>query len=113
MTQFLTGLLSFVRYVNFSLVSFLNSFSNILFLSSCFSLCLPLFRPLLGILSVLLGSIRILGHHILKLTPQRFDRRELVADRDHFFEGSIQLVYVLEYGFETLWGESVYGIGGQ
>jgi hypothetical protein len=112
MTHFLTGPLSFVRSVNFFLVSFLNSLSNIPFLSLCFPLGLPFFRPLPSMLSLLFSSVRILGHYILKLTPQRLDRRELVADGDHFFERSIQLVYVLKDGFETLWDGSGLGLVG-
>lgn len=33
--------------------------------------------------------VRILRHHILKLTPQRFDRAKLIPDSDDFLERAI------------------------
>ena len=37
----------------------------------------------------------ILGHDVFKVTPQRLDRRKLVADRRDFFERAVELVDVL------------------
>jgi hypothetical protein len=50
----------------------------------------------------LLPFIWILGHDVLKVTPQRLDGRKFVADLSDFLERSIQLVDVLENHFEGL-----------
>lgn len=61
----------------------------------------------LTLLRALLALVLILGHDILKVTPQRFDGCKLSADLGDFFERAVQLVDVLEYGFEALEARSV------
>jgi hypothetical protein len=61
-------------------------------------LCLALvFRR--TFMRTLLLLVRVLGHDVLKVTPQRLDGRELVSDRCDFFERAIQLVDVLQDDF--------------
>lgn len=52
-------------------------------------LCLSLLRALLVL-------IRVLGHDVLKVTPERLYGRELGADLSNFFQGAVELVDVLE-----------------
>lgn len=63
--------------------------------SGLFVLSLPL-------LCTLLVLIRVLGHDILEMAPQRFDGGKFSADLGDFLEGAVQLVDVLEDEFETL-----------
>ena len=47
-------------------------------------------------------ALLLLGHDVLKLRPQRLDRRELVSDRDDRLEGPIELVDVCKDLLEAL-----------
>lgn len=69
---------------------------------SILMLCLPLWRALL-VLAL------ILGHDVLKVTPQRLDGRELGADLRDFLERAVQLVDVLQDELETLRDRLVSG----
>lgn len=66
-----------------------------------------LFMLSLPFLCTLLVLVRVFGHDVLEVTPQRFYRRELGADLGNFFEGTIELVDVLENEFEALYQRSV------
>ena len=44
--------------------------------------------------------LRILGHDVLKVTPQRLDGRKLVSDLCDFLERSIEFIYILQDEFE-------------
>lgn len=82
----------------------------ILFLATTFNLTLPVAInttichlpdfPFLGCCLVTIALV--LGHDILKGTPQRLDRRELVADRDDGLEVPVQLVDVCQDLLEAL-----------
>lgn len=61
----------------------------------------------LPLLCTLLILVRVLGHDVLEMAPQRFNRGEFSADLSDFLEGSIQLVDVLEDEFEALEARSV------
>jgi len=61
----------------------------------------------LPFLCTLLALVRVLGHDVLEVTPQRFYGRELGADLGNFFKGTIELVDVLENEFEALHQRSV------
>ena len=59
-------------------------------------LTLVLGGPLLRAFLLLIG---VLGHDVLKVTPQRLDGREFVADRRDFFERAVEFVDVLQDDF--------------
>lgn len=63
----------------------------------------------LPLLRAFLALILVLGHDVLKVTPQRLDGRELSADLRDLLERAVQLVDVLEYELETLQDRSVAG----
>lgn len=44
----------------------------------------------------------ILGHDVLKVTPQRLDGRKFVADRCNFFKRAVEFVDVLQDDFQAL-----------
>lgn len=61
----------------------------------------------LPLLCALLVLIRIFSHDVLEVTPKRFNGREFGTDLGNFFQGTVQLVDVLEDELETLEDRSV------
>lgn len=51
------------------------------------------------LLRALLLFVGVLGHDILKVTPQRLDGREFVAHRRDFFERAVEFVDILQDDF--------------
>lgn len=60
-----------------------------------------------SLLCAILLFTRILSHDILKMTPQRLDRRELVANLRDFFKRTVELVDILQDKLKTLSSRSV------
>ena len=59
-------------------------------------LTLVLGGPLLRAFLLLVG---VLGHDVFKVTPQRLNGREFVADRRDFFERAVEFVDILQDDF--------------
>jgi hypothetical protein len=56
----------------------------------------------LALVSGLMAVVRILGHDVLKVAPERLDGRKFRADLSDFLQRTVQLVDVLQHKLKAL-----------